>query len=172
MDEQVLSVAPWRRWVILFTVSWMPLLVNFSVASILAAAPEVAADFSVPTTTISTANAGVLTAMAVSSLIWFPIESLVGRRRTYLAAACLLCLCSIGAAVVPTIASFISIWVIGGTTGVVFLVSGQTVLADIFEPVSYLLPIPKGLFIFPKTVRGTAVGLFMGSHVSAQMIGN
>ncbi|KAH6989859.1 major facilitator superfamily domain-containing protein [Ilyonectria destructans] len=154
MDDQVLSVAPWRRWVILFTVSWMPLPVNFSVASVLAAAPEVAADFSVPTTTISTANAGVIAAMAFSPLIWFPIGSLVGRRRSYLAAACLLCLCSIGAAVVPTIAGFIPIWVIGGTTGIVFLVSGQTVLADIFEP----------------TVRGRAVGLFMGSHVSAQMI--
>lgn len=87
MDKQVLPVAPWRRWVILFTVSWIPFPVNFSVALILAAAPEVAVDLSVLATTISTANTGVLAAMAVSSLIWFPIESLVGRRRTYLAAA-------------------------------------------------------------------------------------
>ncbi|KAH7123455.1 major facilitator superfamily transporter [Dactylonectria estremocensis] len=92
--------------------------------------------------------------MAISPLIWFPIGSLVGRRTTYLTAVCLLFLCSIGAALAPTIAVFISIWVVGGTTGVVFLVSGQTVIADIFEP----------------TVQGRAVGLFLGSHVSAQMI--
>ncbi|KAH6959909.1 major facilitator superfamily domain-containing protein [Ilyonectria sp. MPI-CAGE-AT-0026] len=154
MDDQLLSVPPWRRWVILFTLCWMPLPMNFAVASILAAAPEVAADFSVSTTTISTANAGVFAAMTISPLIWFPIGSLVGRRTTYLTAACLLCLCSIGAALAPTLAAFISIWIVGGTTGIVFLVSGQTIVADIFEPI----------------VRGRAVGLFMGSHVSAQMI--
>jgi MFS family permease len=136
MEESVLPVAPLRRWMILFTVSWMPLPMNFSVASILAAAPEVAASYSVETTTISITNAGVLGAMAISPFIWFPIGTLVGRRTTYLVAACLLCLCSIGAALAPTVAVFISIWVIGGTTGIVFLVSGQTIIADVFEPVS------------------------------------
>ncbi|KAH7463469.1 hypothetical protein FOMA001_g18158 [Fusarium oxysporum f. sp. matthiolae] len=109
---------------------------NFAVASILAAAPEVAADFSVQTTTISIANAGVLAAMAISPLIWFLVGSLMGRRKTYLIAVCLLCLCSVGTALAPTVAVFISIWVIGGTTGIVFLVSGQTIIADVFEVVS------------------------------------
>ncbi|CAG9953131.1 unnamed protein product [Clonostachys rosea f. rosea IK726] len=92
--------------------------------------------------------------MAISPFIWFPIETLFGRRTTYLVAACLLCLCSIGAALAANVVIFISIWVIGGTTGIAFLVSGQTNLADVFQP----------------TVRGRAFGLFMGNHVSAQMI--
>ncbi|KAJ3545849.1 hypothetical protein NM208_g2305 [Fusarium decemcellulare] len=48
---------------------WAPLPMNFSVASVLAAAHEVAADFSVQTTTISTTNAGVIAAMAIFPLI-------------------------------------------------------------------------------------------------------
>lgn len=74
--------------------------------------------------------------MAISPLIWFPVGSMIGRRKTYLVATCLLCLCSFGAALAPNVAVFISIWVIGGTTGIVFLVSGQTILSDVFEPVS------------------------------------
>jgi hypothetical protein len=45
---------------------------NFSVASILAGAPEVAADFSVQKITITITNAGILLAMVASILIWFP----------------------------------------------------------------------------------------------------
>lgn len=44
---------------------------------------------------------------------------------------------------VPTIAGFISIWVIRGTTRVMFLISGQTVLTGKFEPMSYLIPMPE-----------------------------
>lgn len=47
-----------------------------SVASILAAAPEVAVDYSVQTTTISTANAGILSAMVISPHAG--LEGLVG----------------------------------------------------------------------------------------------
>lgn len=134
-DKPTIHLPGWRRWVALFTVCWMTLPMNFATSSVLAAAPEVAAEFSIPATTISIANAGVFLAMAASPLIWVPIARLLGRRTAYLSAACVLCLCSVGSALAPNMATFTAIWVIGGTIGVVFLVYGQTILSDLFEPV-------------------------------------
>ncbi|KAL0941954.1 major facilitator superfamily transporter [Colletotrichum truncatum] len=153
-DDVVMEMPTWKKWVTLFVVCWMALPVTFSGSSIMTATKEVAADFGVPTHSITTANAGVFIAMAMSALIWLPISNIVGRRTAYLLANSLLTLCSVGSALSPNLACFTTIWVIGGTTGPFFLVAGQTILADIFEP----------------TTRGTAVGFFLGSCVAANTI--
>ncbi|KAF6804042.1 major facilitator superfamily transporter [Colletotrichum sojae] len=153
-DDVVMQMPTWRKWVTLFVVCWMALPVTFSGSSILSATNEVAADFGVPTHSITTANAGVFVAMAMSALIWLPASNILGRRTAYLLANSLLTLCSIGSALSNNLACFTAIWVIGGTTGPFFLVAGQTILADIFEP----------------TTRGTAVGFFLGSCVAANTI--
>ncbi|KAF4861818.1 Efflux pump FUB11 [Colletotrichum siamense] len=154
VDDVVMEMPTWRKWVTLFVVCWMALPVTFSGSSILTATKEVAADFGVSTHAISTANAGVFIAMALSALIWLPTSNILGRRTAYLLANSLLTLCSIGSALSNNLACFTAIWVIGGTTGPFFLVAGQTILADIFEP----------------TTRGTAVGFFLGSCVAANTI--
>ncbi|KAJ0337641.1 hypothetical protein COL922a_006534 [Colletotrichum nupharicola] len=136
VDDVVMEMPTWRKWVTLFVVCWMALPVTFSGSSILTATKEVAADFGVSTHAISTANAGVFIAMALSALIWLPTSNILGRRTAYLLANSLLTLCSIGSALSNNLAYFTAIWVIGGTTGPFFLVAGQTILADIFEPVS------------------------------------
>ncbi|KAJ4328592.1 hypothetical protein N0V84_000951 [Fusarium piperis] len=154
IDDEVAEIPSWRKWVILFVVCWMPLPMTFWSTAIMPATPEVALDLDIRVTTINTVNAGVFVAQALSGLIWLPISTIIGRRSTYLVANLVLCLCSIGCAVAPNIAGFGSLWILGGTTGPFFLVAGQTILADIFEP----------------TVRGTAVGFFLGSCVSANTI--
>ncbi|UQC73496.1 major facilitator superfamily transporter [Colletotrichum lupini] len=133
-DDEVMEMPTWKKWVTLAVVCWMALPVTFSGSSILTATSEVAADFNVSTHAITTANAGVFIAMAMSALIWLPTSNILGRRTTYLVANCLLTLCSIGSALSNSFACFTAIWVIGGTTGPFFLVAGQTILADIFEP--------------------------------------
>lgn len=153
-DDDVVAVSAWRRWIILFVVCWLPIPMTFGTSSVMAVTPEVASDLKVDETAIHIANAGVFVAMAMSPLIWNPIARLVGRRVGYLLAAAVMCLCSLGAALAPNLAAFAAIWVIGGSTGVVFLVSGQTILSDIFEP----------------TTRGTAVGFFLGTCVSANTV--
>ena len=60
-----------------------------------------------------------------------------------------------GTALAPNMKVFVAMRMVGGFTGTFFLVAGQTVLADIFEP----------------TVRGTAVGFFMAGTVSGPAIG-
>ncbi|KAH7230505.1 acyl transferase/acyl hydrolase/lysophospholipase [Fusarium redolens] len=115
---------------------------------------EVASDLNIPVTTINTINAGVFVAQALSGLIWLPVSTIIGRKSAYLAANAVLCVCAIGCATVPNLPGFAALWILGGNTGPFFLVAGQTILADIFDPTS----------------RGTAVGFFLGSCVSFNSI--
>lgn len=135
IDDDVVELPTWRKWVILFVVCWMALPTLIWSTAIMTATPEIAADYHTTPTNINTANAGVFVAMALSALIWLPISTITGRRTTYLVANVVLCACSIGAALAPNMACFTTLWIIGGTTGPFFLVAGQTILADIFEPV-------------------------------------
>ncbi|RAK73607.1 putative MFS transporter [Aspergillus fijiensis CBS 313.89] len=145
----------WHKAIVLFIVSWMTLAVTFSSTSLLPATPEIAAEFATTTEIINVTNAGVLLAMGFSSLIWGPMNALIGRRVAYLLAISVLCGCSVGAAVAGDMRVFTAMRVLGGLTGTGFMVTGQTVLADCWEP----------------TVRGTAVGFFMAGTVAGPAIG-
>lgn len=135
-DDVAAKMSGLRRWVILFVVCWMALPVTFMSTSIMTVNPEIAATFGVQTTSISTANAGVLVGMAMSALIWLPITTIIGRRSSYLVASVLFVLCSLGCALSNSFPLFTALWVFSGTMGPFFLVAGQTILSDIFEPVS------------------------------------
>ncbi|KAF4336761.1 major facilitator superfamily transporter [Fusarium beomiforme] len=154
IDDDVASIPTWRKWVILFVVCWMPLPMTFWSTAIMPATIEVASDLHIPMTTITTINAAVFVAQALSGLIWLPVSTIIGRKSAYLAANAVLCVCAIGCATVPNLPGFATLWILGGNTGPFFLVAGQTILADIFDPTS----------------RGTAVGFFLGSCVSFNSI--
>ena len=125
----------WRKCLILFTVSWMTLVITFSSTSLLPATPEISKEFNTTPTIINFTNAGVLLAMGLSSFIWGPISVLLGRKNAYIAAVSMLCGCSVGMALAPNMRVFTAMRILGGFTGTYFMVSGQTMLADIFEPV-------------------------------------
>ncbi|KAJ6086406.1 hypothetical protein N7467_005320 [Penicillium canescens] len=148
-------IPTWRKCLILFIVSWMTLAVTFSSTALLPATPEIATEFSTTTEILNITNAGVLIAMGFSSFIWGPIVNLFGRRIAYNAAILVLCACSAGMAASINLNMFIAMRVLGGFTGTFFMVAGQTIIADIFEP----------------TVRGTAVGCFMVGSASGPAIG-
>ncbi|KAK1138933.1 hypothetical protein N8T08_001673 [Aspergillus melleus] len=149
------SLPQWRKNIILFVVSWMTLAVTFSSTSLLPATPEIASEFHTTPETLNVTNAGVLLAMGFSSLIWGPLNHLIGRRTSFNIAILVLCGCSVGTAASVDMKMFTAFRVLGGLTGTSFMVSGQTILADIFEPV----------------VRGTAVGFFMVGTVTGPAIG-
>jgi predicted MFS family arabinose efflux permease len=134
----------WRKCLILFVVSWMTLAVTFSSTSLLPATPEIASEFSTTTEILNIINAGVLIAMGFSSFIWGPITDLFGRRSAYNAAIMVLCACSAGTAVAINLHMFIAMRLLCGFTGTFFMVAGQTIIADIFEPVSHFLNILLG----------------------------
>ncbi|KAL4964654.1 putative MFS transporter [Aspergillus stella-maris] len=149
------SLPKWRKSIILFVVSWMTLAVTFSSTSLLPATPEIAVEFNTTSETLNITNAGVLLAMGFSSLLWGPLTILLGRRISYNIAVAVLVGCSIGTAASKSMGMFTAFRILGGWTGTSFMVSGQTVLADIFEP----------------EVRGTAVGFFMLGSVTGPAIG-
>ncbi|KAJ5195294.1 uncharacterized protein N7498_008732 [Penicillium cinerascens] len=149
------SIPTWRKCLILFVVSWMTLAVTFSSTSLLPATPEIATEFSTSTEILNVINAGVLIAMGFSSFIWGPITNVFGRRAAYNAAIVILCGCSAGTAASINLHMFIAMRLLSGFTGTFFMVAGQTIIADIFEPV----------------VRGTAVGFMMVGSVSGPAIG-
>ncbi|GKZ55551.1 hypothetical protein AnigIFM49718_000628 [Aspergillus niger] len=145
----------WHKSIILFIVSWMTLAVTFNSTSLLPATPEIATRFNTTEEILNVINAGVLLAMGFSSLIWGPMSRLVGRRISYNIAVLVLCGCSAGTAAAINLQMFTAFRVLGGLTGTSFMVMGQTILADIYEPV----------------VRGTAVGFFMVGTVAGPAIG-
>jgi MFS family permease len=158
IDDDVASIPSWRKWVILFVVCWMPLPMTFWSTAIMPATIEVASDLNIPVTTINTINAGVFVAQALSGLIWLPVSTIIGRKSAYLAANAVLCVCAIGCATVPNLPGFAALWILGGNTGPFFLVAGQTILADIFDPVGTL----KHWKLFTDGYR-RLVGLLLGS---------
>ena len=127
----------WRKCLILFTVSWMTLVITSMSTSLLPATPEISKEFNTTPTIINFTNAGVLLAMGLSSFIWGPITLLLGRKNAYIAAVSMLCGCSVGMALAPSMRIFTTMRILGGFTGTYFMVSGQTMLADIFEPVRH-----------------------------------
>ncbi|OJJ30637.1 hypothetical protein ASPWEDRAFT_121132 [Aspergillus wentii DTO 134E9] len=149
------SIPVWRKCIILFVVSWMTLTVTFSSTSLLPATPEIADEFNTTSEIINVTNAGVLLAMGFSSLIWGPVGNLIGRKNAYNIAISILTACSAGTAASINFSMFTAMRILAGLTGTSFMVSGQTILADIFEP----------------AVRGTAVGCFMVGSVTGPAIG-
>jgi MFS family permease len=129
----------WRKYIILFVVSWMTFVVTFSSTSLLPATPEIASEFSTTPELLNVTNAGVLLAMGFSSLIWGPATKILGRRLAYNIAIGVLVGCSVGTALSGGKGAFTVFRVLGGLTGTSFMVQGQTILADIFEPVGPLV---------------------------------
>ncbi|OKL58257.1 hypothetical protein UA08_06460 [Talaromyces atroroseus] len=149
-DPPSFGLPAWRKYLILFSVSWMTFVITFSSTALLPAMPEISSEFSISNESVAVTNSGVLLAMGFSSFLWIPIGLLIGRQRAYNLAIFFLCACSCGTAVATNMAIFTAMRVLGGFTGTYFMVAGQTILADIFEPV----------------VRGRAVGFFMVGSVS------
>ena len=133
----------WRKCLILFVVSWMTLAVTFSSTSLLPATPEIATEFDTSIEILNVINAGVLIAMGFSSFIWGPITNVFGRKTAYTAAIIVLCGCSVGTALSINLHMFIAMRLLSGFTGTFFMVAGQTIIADIFQPVRTRQPPPK-----------------------------
>lgn len=75
--------------------------------------------------------------MGVSSLIWGPIGNIFGHRNAYNAAILILYAYSAGTTVAINLHMFTTMRILSGFTGTLYMVAGQTIIADIFKPVCY-----------------------------------
>lgn len=149
------ALPTWRRYLILFIVSWNTLIITSTSTSLLVATPEIAADIRTTEQILNITNAGVLIANGCASLFWSPFAALISRRISYNAAVFVLLVGSIGTAVSGNLAAFTATRLLTGLTGTFFMVAGQTFIADIFKP----------------TVRGRAVGCMQVGSVVGNALG-
>ena len=149
------GIPSWRRYVILFIVSWNCHVVVATSTSVLVASPEISAELHTTPTIINITNSGVLLMMGISSWIWVPLGDWLTRRISYSLSVLLLFVTSIGTAVSHNFATFTAMRLLTGLTGTYFMVAGQTIIADIFGPL----------------VRGRAVGCMMVGSVAGGALG-
>lgn len=140
---------------VVFVVSWMGLMATFSITSLLTAIPEIANDLSTTVEILNVTNAATLVAMGISSLIWSPLSEIFGRRLIYNVAIFLMVAASIGVSVAPNMALFTVLRLLCGFTGTFFMVAGQIIITDIFEP----------------AVRGRATACLMVGSVAGPALG-
>ncbi|KAF7554355.1 hypothetical protein G7Z17_g2951 [Cylindrodendrum hubeiense] len=161
IDDDVVELPSWRKWVILFVVCWMPLPMTFWSTAIMPATVEIASGFGVSTTSINTANAGVFVAMALSGLIWLPISTIIGRRTAYLVANALL-----SPLVGSVIATFTSWRVIYGVEAGMSMIG--LILTYFFVPRASEIGNPKAVEATPPTTRKEIIGAFNPMNVFCQ----
>ncbi|KAK3896766.1 hypothetical protein C8A05DRAFT_20331, partial [Staphylotrichum tortipilum] len=73
--------SPGRKHIIVALLSFSSLLSPVSSTSVLAATPEVAAEYATTGTAVNVVNAGYMLAMGVSPVVWGPVSQVWGRRR-------------------------------------------------------------------------------------------
>lgn len=79
-DEVYNRLSSTRKSIIVFVLSFCAFLSPISSTSILAATPEVAAEYGTNGSVINISNAGYMVFMAISPIIWGPISQVFGRR--------------------------------------------------------------------------------------------
>tara|TARA_R110002060_G_scaffold9705_5_gene14634 strand:- start:894 stop:1301 length:408 start_codon:yes stop_codon:yes gene_type:complete len=114
----------------------MALVATYSTTSLLPATPEIGAEFHTTVSILNITNAGFLLSMGFSSFITGPLVEVFGRRKAYNVALVIFLGCSIGTALAPNLGVFVGMRTFSAFEGTLFMVVGQTILADIFEPVS------------------------------------
>nr|XP_036587244.1 major facilitator superfamily transporter [Colletotrichum truncatum]KAF6797975.1 major facilitator superfamily transporter [Colletotrichum truncatum] len=122
---------------------------------LLAAIPEIAAEFDSSGTIINVSNAVYTVFMGVSTLFWGPMSQVYGRKWPCILSAAGFFGFSIGTALSPNLASFFVFRVLSAFTGTAYLVLGSSCISDIYKP----------------TERGTALAWFLNGTLIGQAFG-
>ncbi|KAI1435206.1 major facilitator superfamily domain-containing protein [Xylaria sp. CBS 124048] len=144
-----------RKTIILFLMSFSAFLSPISSTSVLAATPEVAAQYKSTGSIINLVNAFYLLFMGLSPIVWGPLSQVYGRRAISLASGLGFIVASIGTALAPDLAAFFFFRLFTAFIGTSFLLNGAAVISDIYRP----------------TERGTATGWFMSGTLIGPAFG-
>ncbi|KAJ6443344.1 MFS transporter [Purpureocillium lavendulum] len=144
-----------RKSIIVAVCSFCAFLSPMSSTSVLAATPEVAADYHTTGSIINVSNAGYMVFMGISPVVWGPMSEVFGRRVVLLVTAVLFFLLSLGTALAPNLASFFVFRAASAFEGTSFILLGAACLGDIYRP----------------TERGTAIGWFLSGTLIGPAFG-
>ncbi|TGJ88753.1 hypothetical protein E0Z10_g118 [Xylaria hypoxylon] len=154
-DEFYDRLPPHRKSIILILVSFSSFLSPISSTSVLAATPEVAAEYSTTGSIVNLVNALYLLFMGLSPIVWGPLSQVYGRRIICLVTGGGFVLTSIGTALAPNLGAFFFFRLFTAFLGTSFLLNGAAVIGDIYRP----------------TERGTATGWFMSGTLIGPAFG-
>ncbi|KAK8073667.1 MFS general substrate transporter [Apiospora phragmitis] len=141
-----------RKLMIVALLSFCSFLAPASSTSVLAATPEVAAEFRTTGSIINLSNAFYMLFMGVSRPVLGPTEPSI-RPKTATAVAFLGC--NIGTALAPNLAAFFVFRILTAFEGTSFILVGSSVIGDIYRP----------------TERGTALGWFLSGTLIGPALG-
>ncbi|KAI1416192.1 MFS general substrate transporter [Hypoxylon sp. FL1857] len=154
-DEVYDRIPPHRKLVIVLLLSFCSFLAPISSTSVLAATPEVAAEYSTTGAIINLVNALYMLFMGLSPIFWGPLSQVYGRRIVTITTAIGFLACSIGTALSPNLGAFFVFRLLTAFEGTSFILVGASVIGDIYRP----------------TERGTATGWFMSGTLVGPALG-
>ncbi|KAI0842538.1 MFS general substrate transporter [Hypoxylon sp. FL0890] len=154
-DEVYDRLPAHRKLIIVFLLSFCSFLAPISSTSVLAATPEVAAEFATTGSIINLVNALYMLFMGLSPIFWGPLSQVYGRRIVTIITAVGFLACSIGTALSPNLAAFFVFRLLTAFEGTSFILVGASVIGDMYRP----------------TERGTATGWFMSGTLVGPALG-
>ncbi|KAK3944081.1 major facilitator superfamily domain-containing protein [Diplogelasinospora grovesii] len=151
-----------RKVIIVCLLSFCSFLSPISSTSVLAATPEVAAEYNTDGTVINVVNAIYMLMMGISPVVWGPLSEVYGRKIISQITGVLFCACSIGTALAPNLAAFFIFRILTAFEGTAFILVGSACIGDIYRPTERATAL--GWFL-SGTLIGPAFGPFIGGII-------
>ncbi|KAJ2905511.1 hypothetical protein MKZ38_005155 [Zalerion maritima] len=161
-DEVYDSIPRHRKLVIVCVLSFASFLAPISSTTVLAATPEVAAEYDTTGSIINISSAMYMLFMGISPIIWGPLSQVYGRRIINLITSALFFGCSIGTALAPNLVAFFVFRMLTAFEGTAFILVGSACLSDIYRPIERATAM--GWFLL-GTLVGPALGPFIGGVI-------
>ncbi|KAI1778137.1 MFS general substrate transporter [Hypoxylon cercidicola] len=154
-DEVYDRLPAHRKLIIVFLLSFCSFLAPISSTSVLAATPEIAAQYSTTGDIVNLVNALYMLFMGLSPMFWGPMSQVYGRRMITLITAVGFLACSVGTALAPNLGAFFVFRLLTAFEGTSFILVGASVIGDMYRP----------------TERGTATGWFLSGTLVGPALG-
>ncbi|KAI5861200.1 MFS general substrate transporter [Durotheca rogersii] len=154
-DEMYDRLPPHRKLVIVLLLSFCSFLAPISSTSVLAATPEIAAEYGTTGSIVNLVNAFYMLFMGLSPMFWGPMSQVYGRRMVTIVTSIGFLLCSMSTALSPNLGAFFVFRLLTAFEGTSFILVGAAVIGDIYRP----------------TERGTATGWFMSGTLVGPAFG-
>ncbi|KAI1105343.1 MFS general substrate transporter [Jackrogersella minutella] len=154
-DEVYDRLPAHRKLVVVYLLSFCSFLAPISSTSVLAATPEVAAEYNTTGSIVNIVNALYMLFMGLSPIFWGPLSQVYGRRMITIITAVGFFACSIGTALAPNLGAFFVFRLLTAFEGTSFILVGASVIGDMYRP----------------TERGTATGFYLSGTLVGPALG-
>ncbi|KAL4897141.1 major facilitator superfamily domain-containing protein [Aspergillus ambiguus] len=161
-DDQYKRFSTPRKLLIVATLSFCALLAPISSTAILAAVPELAKTYQTTPEVINASTALYLASMGAAALFWGPLSQVYGRRPVFISSSILFFAFTIATTLSPNLATYFLFRALTAFQGTSFLVVGNSVIGDIYEPQVRATALG---WILSGSMVGPAFGPFLGGVV-------